>query len=433
VADHAVGAVAKKVSRHLIWFLVLLYVLRTLDGNASGFAALSMNADRGLTSEMFGIGTGLFFLGIMLAEVPSNIVLAKVGARRWLARIAISWGIVAAGISLTQGPRSFYALRFLLGVAEAGAFPGIVLYLTYWLPRAYTARYLGLFLTSVPLSNAIAGPLASTIELSLNGVFGLRGWQWIYLVEGGFAVIAGIAALFYLVDNPSQANWLSPEEKSTLLTALAADRNDNPGQPRGRFIRAMFSPKALALGVAYGGITISVTTASSWLPQILARVVHDRGAIGFLTPIPFLCGGIAMVLWGRSSDARGERIVHVSLAAAVAALGWFLSLWATSSVATVIAISIALAGSYASLCVFWSLPPLAFPQAQAPQGIAWISVVGLFFSTLSPWIIGRLRDQSGDFDGAFWLSGVASILVIFLIVGAKQSLPCRKLTLRSDS
>src|SRR5512145_1631628 len=306
--DRAASAI-RKASRRLIPFLVLCYAVNFLDRVNVGFAALSMNEDLGFTPEIFGFGAGIFFVGYILFEIPSNLALHKFGARIWIARIMISWGLVATAMGFVAGETSFYALRFALGVAEAGFFPGIILYLTYWFPKAERARTVSLFMTAVPIATVFGGPLSGAL-LGLHGLAGVEGWRWLFVIEGVPAVVLGLIALRFLTDRPKDAEWLSPEERDALEQRLAAEAEETRTHGYSGIGEALANPRVIQLGLIYFCLVVGLYGIGFWMPQVLQTFGLSNLAIGFLTAIPYLIAAIGMVIAGRHSDAKAERIWH---------------------------------------------------------------------------------------------------------------------------
>ena len=315
--------VYRKVGLRLVPFMMLLYLVAFLDRVNVGFAALTMNRDLGLTPTIFGWGAGIFFFGYFIFEVPSNVILERVGARRWIARIMVTWGIVSVAMAFTQGPVSFYILRFLLGVAEAGFLPGMILYLTYWFPSARRARITGLFMAAVPLASAVGAPISGVI-VSIDEAMGFKGWQWLFILEGLPSVILGFSVLWLLPNGPADAPWLSAAERKLIQDRLAAD----PPPPRTQHAlwAALRDGRVIVLSLVYLGIVMGLYGVSLWLPQIVKAMGYTDRQVGYLLAIPYAVSAAAMLAWGRHSDARGERVWHVALAASLAAVGLVCSI-----------------------------------------------------------------------------------------------------------
>ena len=360
-----------KVSRRLLPFLFLLYIVCFLDRVNIGFAALQMNRELGFSPAMYGLGAGIFFLGYVLCEIPSNLILARVGARIWIARIMVSWGVIACAMMLIRGPMSLIGLRFLLGAAEAGFFPGMIYYLTLWYPEAERARAVARFMLAIPLSGVVGGPISGAL-LELHGAMGLSGWQWLFLLEGIPAVLLGLVVYRVLPDGPEDASWLTPAERRALTSALAAERDERERR-HGYSVRAMLRNPAvwqlavlLLLANAFGVYVLGL-----WLPQIV-RDVSGFGpfGVGLLSAIPNLVAAAAMVLVGAHSDRTGERLGHIAAAAAAGALGLAAGAYLHSTAAVVIALSVAAAGLLSAHGPIWPLPATFLTGSAAAGGIA---------------------------------------------------------------
>jgi ACS family tartrate transporter-like MFS transporter len=326
-AQDALASAIRKATVRLIPFLCLAYTINFLDRVNVGFAALHMNADLGFSPSVFGFGAGIFFLGYIAFEIPSNLALQRFGARIWIARIMISWGIVASAMALVTSETGFYAMRLLLGIAEAGFFPGIILYLTYWFPAAERARIIALFMASVPLATVFGGPLSGAL-LEMHGVLGLAGWHWLFVIEGLPAIVLGIAALKVLTDKPAEARWLSEDERQALTATLAAEAEATKVVGYADLGAALTRPRVLALGVLYFLIVIGLYGIGFWMPQVVEGFGLDPIEVGFLTAIPYLFAASAMVLWGRHSDKTGERRWHIALPLLLAACAFAWSAYA---------------------------------------------------------------------------------------------------------
>jgi ACS family tartrate transporter-like MFS transporter len=406
----------RKVAWRLIPFMAVLYFIAFIDRVNIGFAALTMNADLGLTPRMFGFASGIFFLGYVLFEVPSNVIMERVGARLWIARIMITWGLLSAGTAFVSTPTSLYVLRFLLGVAEAGFFPGMILYLTYWFPAAYRARILSAFMMALPISTVIGSPL-STAMLGIEG-FGLHGWQWMFLLEGIPAVLLGIAVLIFLRDGPADARWLSSEEQRWLQDELAKDHMTH-APLHAHMTRALTDPRVWFLGLLYFGLVVGLYGFGFWLPQIIQGVGDlSNFAVGIVAAIPYAIAAVAMYWWGRHSDATGERNRHIAIAAFVGAFGLASSAQLIESpVLGLAALSLAAAGIYAALPVFWTLPTAMLSGTAAAAGIALVNSVGNVGGFLGPTLVGYVKDTTGSYSASLWtlallvaLAGLAAIL-----------------------
>lgn len=391
-------ATLRAVSRRLIPFLFLLYIVSFLDRVNIGFAALEMNRDLGLSPAVYGFGAGIFFIGYALCEVPSNLILARMGARLWIARIMITWGLIAAGMMFVRGPFSFYVLRFLLGIAEAGFFPGIIFYLSEWFPAGARARAVARFMTAIPLSGVIGGPVSGAL-LGLSGRLNLTGWQWLFLLEGLPAVVLGLAVLRYLPDRPEDAGWLAPDQRSWLTTRLAAEREQCAEHHGFSVIRALSSGVVWQMGLlVFLSISFGQYALSLWLPQIVRGFsgLNDL-QIGFVSAIPNLVAAIAMVIVAAHSDRTGERCLHIAAASGVAAVGFLGCALVQSPVLAVMFLSCAAAGLLSAHGPFWPLPSKFLTGAAAAGGIALINSLANLSGFAGPYAIGLLNSASGDF------------------------------------
>jgi ACS family tartrate transporter-like MFS transporter len=415
--EAAKSAIAK-AARRLLPFLCLCYAVNFLDRVNVGFAALSMNDDLGLSPSVFGTGAGIFFVGYLLFEVPSNLALQHFGARVWIARIMVSWGIVAIAMALVTGATSFYVMRFLLGVAEAGFFPGIILYLTYWFPARERARIVSLFMAAVPLATMIGGPVSGAL-LELHGLGGLKGWHWLFIIEGLPAVLLGLVALFFLDDKPEQARWLSPEECAALSRVLVNEAAATRETGYHALRDALTKPRVIALALIYFCIVIGLYGIGFWMPQVIQTFGLSPLAIGFLTAIPYAFASIGMVLAGAHSDATGERIWHIALPLLVgaAALAW--SATALSLLLTIAALSLAALGIYAAIGTFWSVPTAILTGTGAAAGLALVNAIGNLGGLAGPAVIGVLKQANGDFTLAllFLAGALAAGACITLLFG----------------
>ncbi|WP_448954794.1 MFS transporter [Labrys neptuniae] len=384
----------RAVSWRLLPFLMLAYLLAYLDRVNLGFAALTMNSELSFSALVFSWGAGIFFIGYFLFEVPSNVILHRVGASRWIARIMVSWGIVSALMALVSGPVSFYVLRFLLGVAEAGFFPGIILYLTYWYPAKYRARILAAFAVAVPVSTVIGAPISGYL-LGMDGVGGLKGWQWLFILEGAPAALVGIVTWFYLTDRPAVAGWLTSEQKRWLSGRLAREEAARQAAHHLDLRQALSSPKVLVLSLVYFGFVGALYGLQFWLPQIVKAFGLSNIQTGFVTAIPYLFGSVAMVVWARHSDRTRERVWHVALPLLVIALSLAVASALTDPVLTMVALTVAAIGVFCTFALFWTLPTAFLSGASAAAGIALINSIGNLAGFGGPYLIGWVKQQTG--------------------------------------
>jgi ACS family tartrate transporter-like MFS transporter len=410
--------VYRKVGLRLVPFMMLLYLVAFLDRVNVGFAALTMNKDLGLTPTVFGWGAGIFFFGYFIFEVPSNVILERVGARKWIARIMITWGIVSVAMAFMQGPVSFFILRFLLGVAEAGFLPGMILYLTYWFPSARRARITGLFMAAVPLASAVGAPISGVI-VSINEAMGLKGWQWLFILEGLPSVILGLVVLGLLPNGPADATWLSTAERKLIQDRLAAD----PAPPRTQHAlwAALKDSRVIVLSLVYLGIVMGLYGVGLWLPQIVKAMGNytDR-QVGYLLAIPYAASAALMLVWGRHSDARGERVVHVALAAGLAAIGLLSSVLFSAPLLALCALGVASIGIYATLGPFWPIPSRFLRGTAAAGGIALINAIGNLGGFIGPYLVGWVRETTGSFKLAMLVLAIAAAIAALLVLTLKR-------------
>jgi ACS family tartrate transporter-like MFS transporter len=397
----------RKVYLRLLPFAILMYFLCYLDRINVGFAALTMNKDLGLTASTFGLAAGAFFWGYCLFEVPSNIVLEKVGARLWIARIMVTWGILSGATALCTGPYSFLTVRFLLGVAEAGFFPGIVLFLTYWFPDRHRARIMAGFTLALPGAVALGAPI-STALLGLDGIWGLAGWKWMYIAEAVPTVLIGITVLFYITDRPAQARWLSDDERAWLAATMDTERERIEAHRKIGLLRALWEPKVLLLALNYLGIVTASLGMLLFLPQIIKQLGFTNMQVGWVTMIPYLCGCVSMIVWGWISDRMGERRWNLFGACILSAAGLIIAGMTVGTYWSLIGMSMAAAGFYGSKGMFWSMPPMFLTGMAAATGIAWINSLGNLGGFFGPSIVGWVKDETGSFAGGLYaLAGFA--------------------------
>ena len=426
--DSVQARAIRRIKRRLVPFLAFMYFIAYLDRVNVGFAALQMNTALGFSSSVYGFGAGIFFLGYFLFEVPSNLMLARVGARVWIARIAIVWGLVSVAEMFVAGPTSFYAIRFALGAAEAGFFPGIVLYFTYWFPAEERARAVAQFSTASMAAGIIGAPLSGVL-LSMRGLAGLDGWQWLFVVEGIPAIVLGFVALRYLTDSPREASWLPDDERVWLIAALERERARVPGGGRPAHTAARSGLLDFAVWRLALNLFLIVTSGygfSFFLPQIVKTLSRGSDlAVGLLTAIPFALAAIGMVTIAAHSDRTGERKLHVAACAAVAAIGLGLASQTTTPVLSLAALSIAAVGLYGFTPPFWSLPTAFLRGDGAAAGIALINATGNLGGFIGPYIMGRMTDLAGTYRaGLALLAGTAilsGILVMTLRINTKQA------------
>lgn len=403
-----------RVTWRLVPFLFLCYVFAYLDRVNVGFAKLQMLTDLKFSETIYGLGAGIFFIGYFIFEVPSNIALHRFDARKWIARIMLSWGVLSGAMIFVKTPTAFYVLRFLLGVAEAGFFPGIILYLTYWFPSSRRAKITAMFMTGIPIAGVIGGPLSGWILNSFSGTGGMAGWRWLFLLEALPSIIGGIAVLLYLDDKISAAKWLTAEQKALLEKGLA---NESGHIEVHSASGAFTNRRVWVLCLCYFGIIMGLYGISFWLPTLIkASGVNDALNVGLLTMIPYGAAAIAMVLLGRSSDRSKERRWHVALPAVIGAVGLAASALVPHNVAlAVVSLTVATIGILGALCQFWAIPPAFLGGVAAAAGIALINSVGNLAGFVSPYLVGWIKDMTHSTDMGLYCVA-ASLLVAAAVV-----------------
>lgn len=398
-----------RITWRIVPYIMLLYFIAFLDRVNIGFASLTMNQDLGLSSTAFGLGAGIFFVGYFLFEVPSNLILHKVGARIWIARVMVTWGLVSGCMAFVQGETSFYILRFLLGVAEAGFFPGIILYLSYWFPAKNRASVTALFMAAAPISTALGSPISGAL-LEMHGYMGMAGWQWMFLLEAIPAVVLGVVTFFFLTDRPAKAGWLADDEKEWLTATMKEEEAQRSASSAHNPLKALADPRVLALSLVYFGTSAGLYTLGIWSPQIIKAFGLSSLATGFVNALPGVVAVVAMVLWARHSDRTRERTWHVVIACLVAAGGLVLAAGATTIVAVVLALVIVNIGISSSKPPLWSMPTMFLGGSSAAAGIATINSIGNLGGFAGPAIIGWIKDETGSFAGGLYFVA-ASLLV----------------------
>ena len=414
-AETATDFVFRKVFRRLIFFLFVLLVVSFMDRINIAFAALTMNEDLGLSAAAFGVSVTVFYAAYTLFEIPSNLMLARLGARLWIARIMITWGLASAATMFAVDMWSLYGIRALVGVAEAGFLPGILLYLTYWFPRSCRARANALFIMGIPATIAIASTVSGFI-LQMDGFLGLAGWRWLFLLEGLPAVILGITCLFYLDDGPAHANWLTEDEKREIASRLERDRAlEQTDATKRSILGQLGSRNVVLLSAGYFGLVTSLNTNSTWVPQIVqsAALGANYVVIGLLTALPAVLTVALMPFWGASSDHRNERYWHLRIAMLLAAIGWILVIAFDLPAVRYLGLAFVSIGSFCGLLVFWTFPASAAilsPDAR-PAGIALINCIGIGGgSAIGPIVIGYLKDWTGSFT-----SGLVYVVAMLIM------------------
>jgi D-galactonate transporter len=404
-----------KVSSRLVPFLILCYFVAYLDRVNVSFAALTMNKDVGLSASAFGFGAGVFFLAYFLFEVPSNLFLERFGARKWIARIMFTWGLLSGAMAFVSGEYSFFTLRALLGVAEAGFFPGIIFYLTLWFPALYRARIIGYFMAAIPLSTVIGAPMSGVL-LGLDGVLGFKGWQWLFLVEAAPALVLSVVVYFYLPDRPSDADWLLAEERTWLIGRLDEERRRRDSVRHYSVTEALFNPKVLALSIVYFGCVAVNYGLSFFLPQIVKEFGVSNLQAGFISALPYAVGLAGIVWWGRRSDRLLERRFHLAFPLFLASAGIGLSTVFDDPALKMTSFCIAGFGIFANLPVFWTFPTAFLSGAAAAGGIAMINSIGNLAGFGGPYAMGRLKDLTGTYTvGLLSLSAVGLIATVIVM------------------
>ncbi|CAN5902131.1 MFS transporter [soil metagenome] len=406
----------RKVYLRLLPFAVLSYILAYLDRINVSFAALTMRGDLKISAGDFGFAVGTFYWAYFLFEVPSNIIMEKVGARLWIARIMITWGIIAAATAFVTGTTSFGVLRFLLGMAEAGFFPGLILYFTYWFPARHHARIVSAFLVGLPVAVAAGAPI-STGLMGLDGLFGLKGWQVMYLAEGIPTILVGIATFFILTNRPEEAKFLTAQERDWLVARLASERKAKEKVRVYSLRESLSNPKVLLLALNYLGIVTASLGMLIFIPQIIKELgIQSNMTVGWLTMIPYICGAIALVTWGRLSDKLNERRWHLLIACILSTGGLILAGATMGTWWALVGMSLAAMGFYGSKGPFFAMPPMFLSGTALAAGIAWINSIGNLGGFFGPWWVGVMRDATGSFAGGLY--GLALLSLVSSVVCA---------------
>ncbi|RFP19340.1 MULTISPECIES: MFS transporter [unclassified Duganella] len=409
----------KKASWHLIPFIFICYFFNYLDRVNVGFAKLEMLDALHLSNTVYGLGAGIFFIGYVLSGVPSNLILHKIGARRWIATMMVAWGALSACMLFVHNPTSFYVLRFFTGVAEAGFFPGMVLYFTHWFPAQKRGQVMALFMSAIPISGLVGGPLSGWMLQHFSaGQGGMAGWQWLFLLQGLPTVILGVAVYFYLNDGITQAKWLTADEKGAMQAALAGDEqqrqaSSDVGQT---FSAVLRNGSVWMLGVIYFCIQMGVYAINFWLPSIIKSLGYQSSStVGWLSAIPYLCAALFMVWAGRSADQRRERRWHVSLPMVMGLTGLMLAAnFSSNALVVMVGLSMATMGALAALAMFWSLPAAFLGSAAAAGGLALINSLGQIAGFVSPFLVGWIKDATQSTDTALYI--LSSVLLLGAIL-----------------
>jgi MFS transporter, ACS family, 4-hydroxyphenylacetate permease len=421
IVSHSVrsGAAIRKITWRVIPFLFVLYIVNYLDRINTGFAALSMNKDLGLTATAFGFANTIFYVGYVACEIPSNLLMARYGARAWLSRIMITWGIASAATMLVFDTRSLYAIRFLVGIAEAGFVPGVLLYLTYWFPESHRARANGWLMMAQPFAMALGATVSGFILDRADGVLGINGWRWMFFLEGLPAVILGIAAYFYLTNRPEQSTWLDKDEREA-VQALMQSGCVQTGR-RGSLVGQVLEPKVLLLALSYFALVNTLNALSTWSPTIVRDVMqaYSLTQVGLVAAIAPVCTLVAMPLSVWSSDRTGERLWHLSAALMLAAFGWIVVIYSIEPVSRLLGLCAATSSAFCAMALFWTFPQRLISPEARPAGIGLISAIGLLGSAVSPAVIGVLKDLTGSFTaGLFYVTCllVVSMFLVWIVV-----------------
>ena len=410
----------KKATWRLVPILTLGYLFSYLDRTCIGFAGLTMKRDLGLTNTQFGAAAAWFFLSYTLCEVPSNMALYRFGARRWIARIMISWGLVSAAMALVSGPWSLNGMRFVLGIAEAGFFPGVTYYLATWFPREYRTRILAWFLVAVPLSSLIGAPLCGLL-LQMDGILGLAGWKWMFIMVSLPATALGFAVLKMIPDKPDDASWLTREEVDAVIAMRAKETHD---RAKTTLWGALGDPRVILLAVVQFGFTLAAYGVSIWLPLIIQEYHLSSLAIGFLAAIPYVFATAGMLLWARHVDRTGKKIGNMVLCLGLATIGLAAYLLSGSLVISLIDLTLALVGVTAARGIFWAIPPRILTGAGAAAGLAFINSIGTFGGFVGPYMMGVFKDATGGFTTG--IMAMAGVMVITTALAASLKLLVRQ-------
>ncbi len=413
--------VERKLQLRILPFVILLYFVSFLDRVNVGFAALSMNAAIGLTPAMLGFGAGIFFVGYIAVQVPSNLIMMRVGARAWIARVVIAWGLISAASAFVTDPYSFYVMRFLLGITEAGFFPGTLLYLSLWFPARQRALAIAAFMAAAPLSQAVGSPISGAL-MEMPRSLGLANWQWLFILEGLPAVLLGFLALKVLTDRPEQAAWLAGDERAWLIATLAAERAQGR-QHKSSAAAAMATlrdPRVLALALIYSGTSAGLYAVGFWSPLIIHQFGFSALAIGWINAVPSVVAAAGMIAWARHSDRTLERSWHVAVPCLLACAGLVWAGSAQTAVAVVLALTIVNFGSNAPKGPVWALPSMFLSGAGAAAGIAWINSLGNIGGFIGPWLIGLIKQRWGSYAGGLYAVGAMMALSAALMLALSR-------------
>ena len=410
-----------KVSWRLLPLVALAYCIAYIDRSNISFAALTMNKDLGFSAYIYGWGAGIFFFGYFLFEIPSNLVLEKIGARIWIARIMITWGIISALTAFVTGPWSFLTVRFLLGAAEAGFFPGMILYFTYWFPAQYRGRVISTLFVAQPVANALASIVSAAI-LEMDGILGIKGWQWIFIIEAIPAVILGLFIFRVMTDKPSRADWLAEDEKNWLQARIEGENREVESAGRLTLMRALGDPRVVALSMIY---LMSVTANYGivfFMPQIIKGIGLSNMMTGLVSSVPYIIGTIGLIAWGWSSDRNKERRWHLIVASTLGAVGLAFAGWSGASYWALLGMSAATVGIYGSRAAFWPMPSIFLTGTAAAGAIALINATGNLGGYFGPFIVGWIKDSTKSFEaGLYFLSACSLMAAIITFFAARAA------------
>ncbi|WP_233849372.1 MFS transporter [Paraburkholderia sp. HD33-4] len=393
--------------------LIFCYLIAYIDRSNLAVAALAMNRELGLSPTDYGFAAGIFFLGYVACEIPSNIFLSKLGARLWISRIMLTWGLLSGAMAFAVGAKSLFTLRVLLGIAEAGLFPGLIYYISFWFPSTYRARAFGYFLVAIPLSIVIGAPVSASI-LYMDGIGGLSGWQWVFIIEAMPAVIFAFFCFFFLTDTPAQAKWLEEPERKWLIARLARDVEHVESHGRGEIMAAFAHPRVWLLSLINVALIACSYGCVFFMPLIVSEFGFSKLQTGLITALPFLAGAISMIVWGRKSDRAGERKLHLILPLLVAVVGFAIAAQSNTVTLKMIGLGLAACGTFASLPPFWSLPPMFLKGTGAAAGIAMINTIGSLAGFGAPYLMGYVKQHTGSYGLGLMIIGASALIASVL-------------------
>ncbi len=418
-AESALTTGLAKAARRLVPFMSLLFLISFIDRSNVSFAALAMNKDLGFTPTVYAWGVGFFFFGYVLFEVPSNMILEKIGARRWIAPIVIAWGIASVALAWANDAKAFFTVRFLLGMAEAGLLPGLLLYMTWWFPANRRARTTALLMLAIPLSIVIGGPLSGIILgiPGLDGALGFKSWQWLFILEGLPAIVVGLMVYRVMVDRPADAHWLSTEEKAAIEAELDREGRSGGSHVHGTTILAgLVSPPVLLMSLAYFGSLLGGFGIIFWVPQIVKAFGLSNLQTGFVAAIPYAAAAIAMIVLGRIGDRTGKRVMLVVLPAIAGAVGLIGAGLSTDPLVSIVALSLAASGVYGLLPSFWTLPPTYLKGSAVAAAFATVNSIGALGGFVGPYIVGWVKETTGSFSWGLILLGFGALANAALVL-----------------